>query len=187
MREQKNARVLVKGYVESGYQSIPYLRLSDEEYGRTLQSIVVACTDIVPIDSEQKTIYLAPRQAKPMQGWWLIGGKMIPGDSIEASAAKNLERETSLTVAPERLTLHAVFNYMWKDRSQQPSDIGCHMLGHTFSIELTPQEIEFVSQNLEKNEYKKGGLSSFDRQRLVKEKVFPAILDLYDKIFPDEN
>lgn len=179
---------LVKSYTEDGYQIIPSLRLSDDEYGRGLQCFVPACTDIVPIDVEQKVIYLARRVSKSMTGWWWIGGRMAPDETKEEAAVRNFKRETGLELHQNRLKLVAVFDYRFKNRAQPPQEIGCHMLGYTFTIELTTEEIVKISSNLEREEYEaSAGLVAFSRENLVEEKVFPAILDLYDCVFPPQE
>lgn len=180
--------ILVRSFTEDGYQPIPSIRLSDDEYGRALQCFVPACTDIVPIDVDQRLVYLAYRVSKPMTGWWWIGGVMKPDKSKEEAAAENFKRETGLKIPQSRLQLVAVFNYRYKDRAQSPQEIGCHMLGYMFTVELTAAELAFVSANLEKEEYEKGaGLFAFDRERLIKSEVFPAVLDLYDHVFPQRR
>ncbi len=179
--------ILIRSYTEDGYQSIPPMRLSDEEYGKGLQCFVPACTDIVPIDRDQRTIYLARRRAKPMNGWWWLGGRMVPHETKNLSAARRFERETTLLLPETRFGLAAVLDYRWKDREQQPQTVGCHMLAYTFTVELTSDELAHVSGHLEKNECEEGGgLTAFDRERLLEEKVFSPILDLYDYIFAAE-
>lgn len=176
---------LIRNYTESGYQTIPSVRLSDDEYGRGLQCFVPACVDIVPIDRNQRIIYLARRASKPMTGWWWIGGRMAAYETKEEAAVRNFRRETWLELAPNRLQLAAIFDYRWKDRAQAPQGVGCHMLGYTFTVELTTGELANVAVNLERGEYEtSAGLTAFSREKLVEEKVFPAILDLYDHIFP---
>lgn len=180
--------ILIGSYTEKGYQPISSVCLSDDEYGRGLQCFVPACTDIVPVDVDQRTIYLARRVSKPMTGWWWIGGRMASHETKEEAAARNFKRETGLEIHHSRLKLAAVFDYRCKDRAQPPQEIGCHMLGYTFTVELTAAELASVSVNLEKEEYGKGaGLFAFDRERLVEEEVFPAILDLYDHVFPTQE
>lgn len=178
--------ILIGSYTEKGYQTIPSLRLSDEEYGRGLQCFVPTCTDIVPIDKDKKVIYLARRSSKPMLGWWWIGGRMAPHETKEESAIRNFKRETGVELSQSRLKLAAVLDYRWKDRAQMPQEIGCHMEVYTFTVELTADELTLASLNLEKEEYEKGvGLIAFNREQLVREGVFPAILDFYDYIFPN--
>lgn len=177
--------ILVKSYTEDGYKPIPRVRLEDEEYGRGLQCFVPNCTDIVPIDSVRKTFYLARRTSKPMIGWWWIGGKMWPDQTKEEAAAANFKRETGLELPEDRFTLVANLDYCWKDRSQAPEEIGCHMSGYTFTVELTVEEREAAFGKLAKDEYQEGtGFSPFDRERLIEEEVFSSVIDLYDHIFP---
>lgn len=177
--------ILVRSYTERGYQPIPLIRLSDDEYGNGLQCFVPACTDIVPIDVGQRTIYLAQRASKPMTGWWWIGGRMDPCEIKEEAVVRRFQQETKLELPQSRFRLVAVFDYRWKDRAQNPQEIGCHMLSYTFTVELTPKELAFVSANLEEKEYdKEAGLFAFNRKRLVEGKVFPSIIDLYDHVFP---
>ncbi len=178
---------LVRTYTESGYQVIPSVRLSDDEYGRELQCFVPACTDIVPINTHLRVIYLAHRASKPMTGWWWIGGRMAAHETKEEAAVQSFKRETGLELTHNRLKLAAVFDYFWKDRAQVPQEIGCHMLVYTFVVELTTEEMIAVASGLEKKEYEaSAGLTAFNRKRLVSEKVFPAILDLYDHVFPQQ-
>ena len=175
--------ILIKSFKEDGYSPITHIRLSEEEYSRALSCFTPACTDVVPIDVDRKNIYLANRISKPMTGWWWIGGRMCAGETKEEAAMRNFERETGLNLSSDRLRLVAVFDYFWKDRQQVPQEVGCHMLAYTFVVELTAEELAAIG--LEKSEYEaSAGLTAFNREQLIKEKVFPAILDLYDLIFP---
>lgn len=177
--------ILVSSYTENGYQPIPSVRLSDDEYGRGLQCFVPACTDIVPINVDRQIIYLARRASKPMTGWWWIGGRMAPCETKEEAVARNFKRETGLELPQNRFKLMAIFDYRCKDRNQSPQEVGCHMLGYTFTVELAAMELTSISVDLdEQKEYEKGtSLFAFDRERLVREGVFPSILDLYDHVF----
>jgi ADP-ribose pyrophosphatase YjhB (NUDIX family) len=176
---------LIKTYTEDGYRPIPAIRLSDKEYGRGLQCFVPVCTDVIPIDRRHKKIYLTDRRSKPITGLWWIGGKMMPAETKEESAARAFKRETKLDLPLKRFKLAAIFDYRWKDRAQKPKDLGCHMLAYTFTVELKPKELLFVSTHLDPKEYnQKNGLTAFTQKELVKAKVFPVILDLYDHLFP---
>ncbi|OGY78802.1 MAG: hypothetical protein A3B74_03385 [Candidatus Kerfeldbacteria bacterium RIFCSPHIGHO2_02_FULL_42_14] len=176
--------ILTRSYTETGYQTSPAVFLPDDEYGRALQCCIPACTDIVPINTRERIIYLARRALKPMTGWWWIGGRMTAPETKEEAVARNFQRETGLELTHERFQLAAVFDYRWKNRAQAPQDIGCHMFGYTFTVELTTTERTFVSANLNKEFETSAGLTSFNRERLVDAQVFPAILDLYDHVFP---
>lgn len=180
--------ILVRSYTEAGYQPFPLVRLSDDEYGRGLQCFVPTCTDIVPIDKNRRVIYLARRVSKPMTGWWWIGGRMEPNETKEEAAVRNFKRETGLEISQNRFRQVAVLDYRWKYRAQSPQEIGCHMVAFTFSVELTAAELASLSGNLENKEYEKEtGLFAFNREQLVGEGVFPAILDLYDHLFAGQE
>lgn len=169
-------------YIEGGYQEIPSVYLSDEEYARALQCFVPACTDVVPIRNEKRTIYLARRKQKPMIDWWWVGGRMKPNETFLDSAVRCFRRETKLDIDPGRLVLRAVNDYFLKDRQQEPQNVGCHMLGITFSLEITPEELK--QTRLDENGYEQNELDPFTREDLLKASVFPAVLDMYDLIFP---
>lgn len=176
-------KVSSRSYTEDGYQAIPKLRLSDEEYARALQRLIPVCADIVVIDREKQAIYLAPRTAKPGTGLWWIGGGIAAGTSKEDGAADNFKRETKLELPPERFQLVAANDYRFKDRAQEPSDIGCHMFGYIFTVELTDEE--HAAMTLDPGEYAEGqGLRPYSREELVQANVRQPVLDLYDDLFP---
>lgn len=176
--------ILVSSYTEPGYKPILSIRLTDDEYSRTLQSKVPGCADVAVIHRDHKLIYLAQRLSKPMTGWWWIGGGMAPDDTKEAAAIRNFKRETGLELSSSRLELAAVLDYRWKDRAQLPQEIGCHMMAYTFVVELTAEELLSSSANLDPIEYERGvGLVPFNRNQLVEDNVAPPILWLYDHVF----
>ncbi len=175
-------KVNSRSYTEDGYQPIPNIRLHDKEYGRALQRFIAVCADILPIDREKRLFYLALRTAKPLPGWWMIGGGIAAGTSKEEGAIANFERETTLLLPANRFELVAVNDYRSKDRAQSPQDIGCHTLGYTFAVELTPKELDSV--NLDPSEYAANeGLKPHNRNQLIAASVHPAIVDLYDDLF----
>lgn len=170
--------------MQEGFQPPPATRLSDEAYAQALQVFVPLCADIVPINRAKRIFYLAPRRLKPMNGWWLIGGRMTPGETKIEAAARKFKAETGLAISQDRFKLVAFLEYRCKDRQQEPQEIGCHSICATFTVELTPDELASIPGNLDEREYDKDvGLSAFDRERLVKEKVFPSFIDLYDQVF----
>lgn len=177
--------MLVKSYTEENYQRIPPVRLSDEEYARALQCFVPACVDIVPINSPGRLIYLAKRETKPMLGWWWTGGRIMPNETKEEAAIRSFKREADVLLTAERLNLVAVLDYRFKDRAQMPDNIGCHMLGITFTVEVTPDELAHISSHLEQKEFTQAyGLIAFTRADLVSKQVTAPVLDMYDHLFP---
>ena len=177
--------VLLRTYTEPGFVPLPGTLLSDETYAEVSQSIALATADIVLVDSTRERMYLARRRARPLQGWWWIGGRMMAGETPLHGAVRKLEQATSLRAESSRLVPVAVFNYLWKDRAQAPQDIGCHMVAHTYLFEPSANELQMIVRNLDPSEYDLStGLVAFDRQRLLQEQVFPVISDLYDHLFP---
>jgi hypothetical protein len=62
--------------------------------------------------------------------------------------------------------------------------VGCHVIGNTFTVELSADELGLVSANLSSQEYEEGvGLQELGHTRLLDEEVHPALLDCYDTIF----
>ena len=177
--------ILVRSYTETGYKPIPSIYLPEDEYTKALLSLVPACTDIVPINVDRKIIYLAHRISKPGTGWWWIGARMLPHETKEEAAARSFERETRLPIRQERLKLVAIYDTRTRDRAQKPQNIGCHMVGYTFALEVTEAEVASISRNLDEKEYDRSiGLVAFDREELFRENVAQPILDLYNHIFP---
>lgn len=177
--------IFVRSYTEEGHQPIPCAHLSEEAYAVGLQRFVPGCQDIVPIDSRRRKMYLARRRSKPMKGLWWIGGGMYAHQTKEEAAVALFRQETGIELSAERFKLVAIFDYRWKDREQTPQDIGCHMIGYTNVVELSDEEICAIEGQLDRQEYEEGyGLRAYAREDLVLLGVFPAVLDLYDHIFP---
>ncbi|TSC79454.1 MAG: hypothetical protein G01um101429_441 [Parcubacteria group bacterium Gr01-1014_29] len=159
----------------------------DVGYSHALDMFVIVCVDAVLVNREHKTIYLARRRAKPMQGWWVVGGRMRAGEKEQDAIRRKFLQETSVDVDPARFEFLRMNRYFWKDRQQEPQENGNDSLAYTFAIELTKQELRQVSENLERNEYEaSGGLREFTREELIEEGIHEAIIDLYDQIYKNE-
>ena len=178
--------ILVTTHTEDGFQPVPSVFLSDEEYGRGLQCFVPCTADIVIINREERTFYLARRKSKPVPGWCWIGGRMKPGELKEEAAARLFKRETKLELSPERFELVAVIDHRMNDRQQAPQELGCHMNAFTFVVELTPDELASIS--LDEKEYEaEVGLTAFSDINLAVLGVREIICELYNHIFVDEK
>ncbi len=179
--------ILVRSYTEEGYQPIPKIRLDDEAYGKLLQCCAPMCTDIVVVDRKNQLFWLAKRQTKPLDNWWWMGGRTNAQETKEASALRIFLRETGLKLEEKQLELVAILDYRFKDRAQEPKDIGSHTVAHVFAVELTEDECRRASSHLEQKEYDfEKGLVAFNRKEIIDSNLFPAILDLYDHMFPPE-
>jgi len=157
--------------------------LEEEVYNAAMRSFVVVCTDAIIFSRKEKAIYLAKRRIRPMKDWWVIGGRSFTGELPEESIARCFERETDLKLPKKRFKMFCINRYLWKDRQQEPQEMGSDNLAYTFVVELSEKEIKAVSGKLNKEEYEDIGLEKFDLKRLRREKVHPMIISAYKQIF----
>lgn len=176
--------ILPKIYKEDPKFTMPGKFLSDEVYAQAMESFVVVCTDTIIINKKRKTFYLTKRSVYPLKTWWMVGGRMLAGENPLESIRRCFLRETGIDVNPQRFTFIVFNRYILSYRKQEPRDTGSDSLAHVFSIELSDEEIQKISRSLNNDEYDSSvGLVEFNREKLIKEKVFSAIVDLYDQVF----
>ena len=173
-------------YIEDLSHEIDSIPLPLDLYRESSGGYIKVCADVVFANSCRRTIYLARRTIKPAQGhWWIIGGRMYPGEREEVAARRHLRDDTGLDLSQDRFRYVTINRYWWKDRQEDPQEKGCDHLAYTFVVEPTSEEL--VRVQLRPTEYNLGdGLQEFDRERLVKEGIDEGILDVYDQIFPAE-
>lgn len=171
-------------YQEDLSHGILPLRIEDDGiYAAAIASFVIVCTDAMIIDRARHTAWLASRKILPMKGFWIIGGRRLPGESIQTSIRRCFARETSLKITSDRFEYIRQNEYLWSKRQQVPQNVGSHNIADTFAIELTPDERDAASRSLTSSEYEAVGLQEFDRQAMLDAKVHPALIDLYDSVF----
>ncbi|TSC76406.1 MAG: hypothetical protein G01um101431_539 [Parcubacteria group bacterium Gr01-1014_31] len=120
-------------------------RLDDDTYAAVLNNIVVACVDCVLTNNGQ--ILLGQRSREPQPDWWVIGGRMLPGENFETAAARHCRRELALEIPPERFTFLAVASQVFGRRAQPPQENGCHTVAVTMAAKLTDAERARLSPN----------------------------------------
>lgn len=163
--------------------------LSNEIYAQAIESFVITCVDALIIDSVRKLVYLAKRRIEPAKdNWWVIGGRMWAGESYLHALQRHCMTDLGIKPTAHRLNLVAVNRYIWGVREQEPQDVGSDNMAFTFTWDLAedPVTLDRVCHaTLNPDEYEPGTfIRPFSREMLVVEKVHPAILDLYDLIFP---
>ena len=79
----------INHYVEKGWKHHSSAWLSEEEYSKVLDTIVFACVDII-LTYENKVL-LAKRNVEPQKDWWIIGGRMFPGESPQETAVRKVK------------------------------------------------------------------------------------------------
>ncbi len=162
-------------------------RISNEAYAEILDEMIIVCVDAMIVNHERKTFYLVKRVSKPMQGLWCVGGRRNKGEIPVEGMCRKFKDETGLEVKDGRFIFIALEEHIWQDRQQAPQHHGSHSMAHQFIVDLTPEELESAAKHLERKEFDaEFGLQEFDRARLVEEGVHSMILDLYDKVFPED-
>ena len=113
--------------------------LSDEVYGQALDALVITCVDIVLVHGDR--VLLGERRQPPRPGWWVIGGRMIHGESPIAAVQRKLKEEASLEgIGGDRLDFIGVFSTRFGSRGQPPREHGLHSVNLTYRLGLTDEE-----------------------------------------------
>jgi len=142
---------IVQGFNNRQYKTgIEHKRgifLPDAVYGQALDSLVAACVDIILVFNNQ--IMIAKRNWQPQPDWWIIGGRMRKGELYEEAALRNIHRELSLVIQPERLELFNFYSFIWDKRAQEPVGNGSHTLSVVMLLRLTESEVAALTLNEE--------------------------------------
>lgn len=117
--------------------------LSDEEYGRVLSSVVVACVDVMLICDGK--VLLGVRLNEPYKGELAYpGGRMKPGESFADTASRHVSKNTGLRIIPRRFLYVRTDSWAWSKHSQAPEDAGCHMTGTTMAALISWREAQRI-------------------------------------------
>lgn len=158
--------------------------MEEEVFSAAVDHMIIACTDVVVINRERRTLFLCRRAVRPMKGLWVIGGRRRKGETPLEGIRRCFKRETGLDLPEGRFDFVLVTEHLWQDREQEPRDHGLHYLGHQFSIELTQEEFAHARDHLDSVEFDaEFGLQEFTRERLIQERAHPVLLLIYNVIF----
>ena len=169
-------------YIENNHQ-LKGVYLKTPLYLKAMESMIIVCSDTMIFNRKEKAVYLAKRRVKPMQGWWEIGGRRFAGETALEAAVRNFTRETNLKIKPPRFKFITTIENIWQNKKEKPTETGKHDIGFVFAVNLNKKEIKIVSENLDPKEYHSNSLERFDRKKLLEEKIHPAMIEIYDKIF----
>ena len=126
----------------------PY-KLTDEEYGKVLDNVVVGCVDVVVLHKNK--ILLEQRKVHPIKGeWWIFGGRILIGEELNQTAQRSVLRELGLKAAKDRFINFGTFNLIWPKRREPVETNGCHHLLIAHMIEIDDDEKQVVDSFLSK-------------------------------------
>jgi len=122
--------------------------LSDEDYAKVLDNVVIACVDCILVNKDGEML-LGKRTFEPQPDWWIVGGRMQPGESFELAATRILKRELSLAIAPSRFHYLATYSFVWARRAESPQENGSHTISIIMVAQLKDAEIAKITPNKE--------------------------------------
>lgn len=148
-----------------------HLFLEDAEYGRALDALVKAVSDVLVTSADANRVYLGLRKVEPQPDWWYIGGRAKPGESPQQAAARNVRRELGLELPASRFKVIANYSFVWALRQQAPSDHGTADISTVHRLTLLPGEEAQVK--LDDKEYR--GARWFDCDEVLSGEFHPAL------------
>lgn len=114
-------------------------------YGRMLDNLVIACVDCILLC--QGKILLGQRVREPQADWWVIGGRMRPGESFPVSARRKCREELGLNIAPNHFHYLTTTSLVFAKRAQPPQHHGCHTISVTLWANITPRQAAHIHPN----------------------------------------
>ena len=128
-------------FVESGRINLKtgQARMPDLEYATALDYLVFTCVDIAFLCENH--LLLARRKRYPRKDWWIIGGRMMAGESPLDTAQRKAWEEAKLpNLERDRFQYVGVYSTCFANREQPPQQNGSHSVNLTYQVRLTPQE-----------------------------------------------
>lgn len=159
--------------------------LSERTYAEAISRLIVVANDALIVNRRRRSIFLAKRISRPMEGFWVIGGRRFAGEDAIRSMRRCFKKETSLDIEDVRFKFLTIVEFVWSERAQEPHNVGCHYVSYIFSVELNEKEREVVSENLDPREYDIDiRLKEFTYDELLNNGgIHDAILTYYNLMF----
>lgn len=120
------------------YQVDTDARLPTDVFSQALDHLVITCVDLV--FTYQQQVLLAKRCTYPQKSWWVIGGRMIAGESPLQTAERKAQQEAGLIISSERYQYLGIYSTCFAHRQQPPQDQGLHSLNITYQVSVTKAE-----------------------------------------------
>ncbi len=129
--------------------------LPDTVYSQALDALVIACVDVMPF--YRGRMLIGRRRWQPQADWWIFGGRMRKGELYQQAAERNIMRELFSSsdnhiIELDRFRTVGIYNLIWDQRAQEPSNAGCQHISVAMMIRLTRQEASSIRPNEEFSE-----------------------------------
>jgi colanic acid biosynthesis protein WcaH len=113
-------------------------------YQQIVDKMPIPCVDLVI--TQHNKILLVQRTQEPAKGlWWLPGGRIMKGETLEAAALRKAEQEVGLPV--EIVKKIGVYEY-FSDKSQFPIVSGTHAVVACFLVKAEGEiNLDHTSSN----------------------------------------
>lgn len=110
-------------------------------YATALDYIVFTCVDLAFTCNRQ--LLLAKRNRYPRKSWWIVGGRIMAGESPLDAARRKATEEAQLTdLSPERFRYIGAYSTCFARRDQEPINNGSHSINLTYQVDLSDMEKE---------------------------------------------
>jgi len=117
--------------------------MSEAAYSSALDHIVFTCVDIAFLYGDR--LLLAKRNHYPRRSWWIIGGRMVAGESPIETAQRKASEEAQLHhLATERFQYVGVYSTSFALREQAPIHHGSHSVNLTYQVTLSEPETHLL-------------------------------------------
>lgn len=163
--------------------------MSEEALSEMLSARPVLNADVIFYNRAEHAVYLPFRKSRPAEGIWVIGGALRAGEQPVDTLVRRVDKETSLSVAPERFEFLGVINFVWSYRKEPTETDGRHDYNFVYALEVTDAECEIAAAHLDPIEYQteKGLLAFRSFAELEAVGARKNILDYFQTIFPENS
>jgi ADP-ribose pyrophosphatase YjhB (NUDIX family) len=162
----------IEHYVDGKFTSHAEF-LPPEKYGFLRDNIVRACVDVLIVD-DQGLILLGKRNIEPLPNWWTFGGRMIPGETPNESAARTVKEDLGLIFPPERFIFLSPLSLVFGTRNEVPKENGSHDVTLVHLLSVNRNEVSLIKPR--KGEYDE--VKWFNNEELSSLNSHPAILEM---------
>jgi colanic acid biosynthesis protein WcaH len=77
--------------------------IPESQYKQIIEVLPILCVDIILTNTKDEHL-LIERAREPLKGfWWVIGGRVLKGESLKEAALRKIKEETDITVSEVKL------------------------------------------------------------------------------------